>query len=229
MRRLLLALGFVVAAPVVAEAHIQLTYPLPRTELQKDRHCGAIGSTRSANPTVLEPGATITVTWNETIGHPGHYRISFDDDGEDFTIPLAYDDFTQTENVLVDNIPDNTGTGSYAQEITLPDIECEGCTLQLIQMMTDKAPYEEHLGEANDIYFLCADIALRVGGGPAPDPEGPDGGIGADDDGGPSQAIGGCSTGGDVGLGTSLLLAIVLLLRIRCVRPARSVRERSLP
>src|SRR5687768_6196498 len=120
MRTSVLALAFLVAAPSVASAHISLQYPLPRTTMQKDRHCGLAGSTRSANPTVPAPGETITVQWTETINHPGHYRISFDADGEDFTIPLSFTDLTQTENVLVDNITDNQG-GTYSQEITLPD------------------------------------------------------------------------------------------------------------
>jgi hypothetical protein len=34
-------------------------------------------------------------------------------------------------------------------------------------MMTDKPPY----GDGNDIYFQCADIALRSGTDPGPDPD----------------------------------------------------------
>jgi hypothetical protein len=217
MRTSVLALALLVAAPSVASAHISLQYPLPRTTQQKDRHCGLAGSTRSANPTVLAPGETITVQWTETINHPGHYRISFDADGEDFTIPLSFTDLTQTENVLVDNITDNQG-GTYSQEITLPDIECENCTLQLIQMMTDKPPYGEVAGEADDIYFLCADIALRVGGGPdaGPDPVGPDAGPGdpggGDDD--PAAATGGCASTRGGGIG-SLVLAMAMALTLR--------------
>lgn len=205
----IVAPALIVAAPAVASAHIQLTYPLPRTAELKEPNCGLSGSTRSQNPTVLEPGATITVTWNETIGHPGHYRISFDRDGEDFTIPLSFEDTTQTENVLVDSIADQTGTGSYSQEITLPNEECENCTLQLIQMMTDKPPY----GDGNDIYFSCADLTLRVGGDPDPDPVGPDGGAGDDDPDSPSSAVGGCSTSGGAAPGAMMLVLGALILR----------------
>jgi len=220
-------LALVLAAPVIAEAHIQLTYPLPRSTLQKDRHCGS--PTRSQNPTVLPPGATFNVTWNETIPHPGHYRISFDTEGEDFTIPLGYDDFTQTENVLVDDITDNEGTGSYSVEITLPDVECETCTLQLIQMMTDKAPYGEVAGEADDIYFQCADIALRSGApDPEPDPTGPDAGVDDDDDPAvdpPANAIGGCATSRG---GSSSLLATLLVVGYGLVgRRRRAMRGRK--
>ena len=44
------------------------------------------------------------------------------------------------------------------EQVTLPDVECERCTLQLIQVMTDKAPY----GDGNDLYYQCADLALRA-------------------------------------------------------------------
>lgn len=208
----------VLGTPAVAAAHIQLQNPLPRTLDQKIGPCGNATSPRSASPTVLPPGATITVTWKETINHPGHYRISFDEDGTDFTIPLSFTDTTQTENVLVDSIADSaTANSTYTQEITLPDVECENCTLQLIQMMTDKPPY----GDGNDIYFSCADIALRTGApmppdGGVPDPSDPD--AGADD---PDQsfgdATGGCSTtGGTQGLGMlGVALAVVLAWRRR--------------
>ena len=220
MRTPVLALAFRVAAPTVAAAHISLQYPLPRTTMQKDRHCGLAGSTRSANPTVLAPGETIIVRWTETINHPGHYRISFDADGEDFTIPLTFDDLTQTENVLVDNILDAQG-GTYEQEITLPNVECENCTLQLIQMMTDKPPYGELAGEADDIYFLCADIALRPGGGPDAGPGGEEPDAGAEDPGGddegPSSAVGGCaaSSGGDGIVSLALVFGLGIAVRRR--------------
>jgi hypothetical protein len=213
-------LVLVLAVPATASAHISLTSPAARTTSQKAANCGLAGSTRSPTPTVFEPGETITVTWNETINHPGHYRVSLDDAGEDFTIPLSYDDTTQNENVLFDMIPDNGGS-AFSQEITLPDIECETCTIQVIQMMTDKPPY----GDGNDIYFQCADIALRTGGGPAPDPGGgPDGGVDdpGDDPDGPADATGGCSTSGG-GSG----LALVALLAVGYWAPTKKRRNRQ--
>jgi uncharacterized protein (TIGR03382 family) len=188
------ATGALVALTATASAHISLTYPPVRTTDQKIGPCGATGSVRGSNVTVLEPGATIQVRWGEPINHPSHYRISFDADGQDFTIPLDFMDFTQTENVLRDNIPD--GTAPFMSEITLPNVTCENCTLQLIQMMYDKAPY----GDGNDIYFQCADIALRTGGGPGPSPDagggnpGTGGDAGVDPGGEADNISGGCST-----------------------------------
>jgi len=220
----------VLAAPSVASAHIELMNPAPRqTTSIKIGPCGDATTPRSSSPTVLEPGATITVAWQETIGHPGHYRISFDEDGQDFTVPLDFNDTSQSENVLVDMIADVSGTTVYHQEITLPDVECESCTLQLIQMMTDKPPY----GDGNDLYFQCADLALRAGGGP--DPVGPDAGGGGDDPGdddgssddGSSNTSGGCSAGAD---GTTfaffagVLGSVFVMGRRRGVAPKRTER-----
>jgi len=210
-----------VAAPLTASAHIALTYPPPRGTDQKVGPCGAAGSVRGANVTVLEPGAMVTVPWNEPNNPPSHYRISFDNDGTDFTVPNDFMDFTQTTNVLVDRIADAAG-GSYSQVVQLPSTPCENCTLQLFQMMYDKAPY----GDGNDIYFQCADIALRVGGGPGPGPDAGGGGnpgTGADagitDPGSESDNIsGGCSTSSGSSSWIFTLLGVIGLAarRRRC-------------
>src|SRR5689334_4587822 len=77
------------AAPALA--HIQITYPPPRegtgTPELKNAPCGTTGLTRSTNPariTTLAPGQTITVRWTETVGHPGHFRIAFLQNGNAF-------------------------------------------------------------------------------------------------------------------------------------------------
>lgn len=140
-----------------ARAHLDLTSPTPRTTSLKSGPCGA-GPNDPRGPTVATfmPGEEITVTWNEYIDHPGHYRISFDDDGQDiFFNPKDFNDVSGGPGVLMDGIADKNG-GDYSQKVVLPNIECDNCVLQVIQMMTDKAPY----GDGNDIYYQCADIAL---------------------------------------------------------------------
>lgn len=210
-----------------AYAHIQLDFPPQRYTDQKFGPCG-----RSADPgrgeiiTVFEPGQTIMVTWRETINHPGHFRISFDADGQDDFFDPATEDACDTGlPVLADCIADLPGGGMTGMAVTLPNIECENCTLQVIQVMTDKLPY----GDGNDLYYQCADIALRAGGGPdagptpdadpgAPDANGPDGGI-VD----PMDAGGCCDSGGGTP-GTGLL---VLLALLGLAVPARSRLRRS--
>ena len=145
-----------------AGAHIDMTYPVAREMNQKAGPCGVAGSVRGTNITTLDPGATITVTWDETIAHTGWFRISFDSDGDDgFIDPASIDDVDNSPTVLIDEIPNPDGLGSYSQEVTLPDMVCDNCTLQLMQVMTDK----QANGWGNDeFYYRCADLVLGMGG-----------------------------------------------------------------
>jgi hypothetical protein len=214
--RLPLILGFAGAtlAPSLASAHVRLQYPTPRypnpTGMDdsmniKTGPCGRANDSRTTDMsriTVLEPGATIEVRWNETIGHPGFYRISFDDMGQDaFVAPTTramVDTMAPyTLPVLVDNIADigNTGMNSYTQMVTLPNVECESCTLQLIQVMVaSNVMMWTATGADPDIYFTCADIALRRGGG-----MGGAGGMGGTGGRGGAGAGGAGTTGGGAG------------------------------
>jgi hypothetical protein len=179
-----------------ASAHTTLTSPPPRTLDNKEGPCGAAGSTRGSTVKTFAPGATINVEWDETVDHPGHYRIAFDDDGDDvFVNPISPDDnFPFT---LKEPIADKEG-GHYRQRVTLPTAPCANCTLQLMQIMTTDVPY-------NSFYYQCADIAIAEGGDP---------GVPADD------VDGGCST--DSGGGASGLAILVgLIWRARRVRGRR--------
>lgn len=207
----------------LAEAHITQTFPAPRTASQKQGPCGLTDSPRGPAQ-VFEPGETITVTWNETVEHPGHYRIAFDVDGEDFPLPNNPDD--DFDVILVDQIPDRNVSGAdrtYSQEITFPDIECDNCTLQLIQIMTTNIPY-------NSFYFQCSDIQLGAGGGGGGADagagggggDGADAGAGGGGGGDVTPASGGCSSAGGAGFGMGLLLlGLFAALRSRQVRATR--------
>lgn len=144
---------------VSAAAHIALRTPAPRYADQKVGPCGRGGAldVRTTTVATYTAGDTIQVIWDETINHPGHYRISFDDDGQDFYTPTSFTDADGGLNVLVDNIRDSAQPNQrYTISVRLPDVPCTRCTLQVIQMMTDKPPY----GDGNDIYFQCADVVL---------------------------------------------------------------------
>jgi hypothetical protein len=213
MRSILLGLAMTAAAVSPAFAHIELTYPKPRSPDDiKAAPCGRSGSTRSSTVTELAPGSTITVTWDETIGHEGHYRIAFDDSGQDFPLPKKIDT-VDGRTVLADGIPDpDDSTRKFSARITLPDIECDNCTLQLIQVMST-APGN---WPASSMYFTCADLVLRRGATPPPpvgsDPSDP---ADPDDDSADGEATGGCTTGGLPGILTAL--AVVSALRRRRV------------
>ena len=248
--------GLAVAAPV-ALAHVQIVAPKQRHTLQKDGPCGEEGGKRSQNVCEFQPGATITVQWDETIEHPGHFRISFDEDGVDSLIdPADYDDFENSPAVLEDAIPDRDtdidGNARYSMQVTLPDVECDNCTLQLIQVMTDKPPWGP--GGGNDIYYQCSDLVLSRdapaepapgcgaeatggedagsgGGSPDAGSGGGGGGGGSSDAGTPGGTPteeGGCSAGGSATLLAALLTALAALglSRRRAVavasRPRRS-------
>jgi MYXO-CTERM domain-containing protein len=210
-----------------AHAHIHLTSPLSRTDSptgdQKAEHCGVAGQGRIASRvTVFQPGQTITVTWMETINHPGHYRIAFQPDGDTFGIPppTGADGFPSVDQTgMTDGagaliLKDFIADGTSSTQITLPSMECSNCTLQFIQVMTDKPPYTVDAA-SNDIYFNCADITLSATG-PGPTPDGgtpnPEAGV--------EPPVGGesgcCSTSNSSPTGIFLGLAVgALILRRR--------------
>lgn len=113
----------------------------PRTNADNIK-TGPCGAARTGNPTVLESGATITVEFESTIFHQGDLRIAFSEANDE-----GFD-----EHVLVNDIQDFADQRYRSQEITLPDLECEQCTLQLIQVMRDRNPPTN--------YYSCADITL---------------------------------------------------------------------
>jgi MYXO-CTERM domain-containing protein len=227
MRSALVAV--LVALPAVAHAHIYLTAPTgrgepPNGDPQKNKHCGRQGRMLD-RVTTLEPGATITVAWKETINHSGWYRISFQPNGEVFRIPPAsngpnsagansnfptedYTGMTDPDNgstVLMDRILDDGNLVMKTRQITLPNIECDNCTLQVISVMTTSANYST--ADMGSIYYQCADITLARN---APDagPQATDNDAGIDPGGGgggsetqynPTIVSGGCSTGGASG------------------------------
>ncbi|MDC0671864.1 SCE4755 family polysaccharide monooxygenase-like protein [Nannocystis radixulma] len=218
--------GVALVAPA-AGAHIALSSPLPRHVEQKVGPCGlGPDDVRGAEVATFQGGETIVVRWTETVDHPGHFRLSFDPEGhDDFGDPSGYDDFYSNPAVLVDEIADKSGSQqTYEQEVTLPLMSCDSCTLQLIQVMTDKPPFE--VG-TNDLYYQCADIKLEgvaatdgdssgdsqptSGGGSGEDPaETSDGELGPADEGGC-----GCRSDGASGSGLGLLLVMMVARRRR--------------
>ncbi len=174
-----------------ASAHTLLTNPTPRSSSDglKTGPCGGVSPTNA--PMVVEGGETITISWLETVNHPGYYRIALSLDGDQ-----GFDD-----NVLADNIADINCTSTpcdYSADVTFPDIDCPNCAMQLIQYMGNAAPYS--------LYFSCADIQIGGDGGGSPD-AGPSGN---GDNGG---VDGGCSVtsrAGSGGIATLLLICLVL-------------------
>ncbi|MEZ4447910.1 MAG: SCE4755 family polysaccharide monooxygenase-like protein [Nannocystaceae bacterium] len=152
------------SAPIDAAAHIEITSHVDRNgvDAQKTGPCGKAGSVRGDTVYTYEPGEAVTIAWHEYVDHPGHFRVAFDDDGDDdFVDPVTADDRYNSDAVLVE-VDDPGGVHDFEVTVDLPAIECEACTIQVIQVMTDKAPF----GDGNDLYYHCIDVRLRAGGGP---------------------------------------------------------------
>ena len=150
----------------------------------KSAPCGRPDGERGEHVYTYAPGETITVSWVEYVAHPGYFRIAFDDDGDDdFVNPARIapagrscaegephcgdGDFYNNATVLVDDFGrhDVAENGKpYSLQLKLPDIECENCTLQIIQLMTEagKAPYDPAAEDADDIYYQCIDLRLQA-------------------------------------------------------------------
>jgi hypothetical protein len=163
-----------------AQAHIDMVSHESRAGGdQKSDPCE--GRPRGSKVYTYRPGETITITLNESVGHPGYFRIAFDGDGEnDFKIPSGTEgtdgdcggdsacgpgkaDYCNSPAVMWDNLDQHSASiftgGMHTWSITLPNVECTNCTLQVIQMMNDLnihfSPYP-----ADDIYYRCIDIVL---------------------------------------------------------------------
>jgi hypothetical protein len=173
IRAMRMALGTLVtlALPSTALAHIKLLSPpawIVTNSLgdpQKTAPCGSNSAPKTGTVTKVKAGSKLKVTWTETVFHPGHFRISIAADRAQFTNPKAT---VQNNNcrsaeiqtnptppVIADGIFPHTSRkpgGMYEYEITVPDITCTKCTLQLLQFMSSHAP--------PCFYYHCADLQI---------------------------------------------------------------------
>ena len=160
---LLRTLVIVVAFQVSVAAHVILTSHTTRhgASAIKEGPCGRRNSVRGDTVYIFEPGELVQLEWNEFISHPGYFRLSFDEEGVDgFIDPADYYDFFVDDSVLADDLfrhERRSEGATYAFDLLLPDVECDTCTIQLIQVMTDKPPFQTG---TNDIYYNCLDVQL---------------------------------------------------------------------
>ncbi len=185
----LIATAAAVCVPAPANAHFILKEPaasLAQDNLgspQKAPPCGDDGSgVASGKVTAYQSGQTITITIDEKIYHPGHYRISLGVKGPG-DIPVepvvtpdnkspcgsAPIDANPVFPVLADGVFKHQApfSGPQSITITLPkDVTCDHCTLQVLEFMSDHA-----LNNPGGCYYHhCSDISIQAG-------PGPDGGI----------------------------------------------------
>jgi hypothetical protein len=165
------------------EAHAHFTLLEPASWIEEDADgdpqkggpCGPRAG-ESHTPTDMittyTAGQKVMVKWEETVPHPGHFRIALAENRDDLVDPvIQYDglcnptspiQFSDELPVLADNVHPRTstaGTGPmFMHEITLPSgMTCEKCTLQVIQFMTAHTP--------SCYYYHCADIKIVAAAG----------------------------------------------------------------
>ena len=194
--RLSLLAGCVVSLAVVssASAHITLRIPAPRTAAPNGQKgpppCGTLGP---AKPNEYRPGESIMVEFQETIPHPGRFRIALAPRGTTFPNPMTVKDTNTTLPLFIDGLfPKNGGGGAttHRQMITFPSTPCDDCVLQILQVMKVNPPYAS--GADQDIYYQCADIVLK--GAPMGGPD-----AGADAMNMPDTGTGGAGGAGGAG------------------------------
>lgn len=133
--------------------HARLVSPTPRNNDSgiKSGPCG--GLARSTNPTVLQGGQSLAISWQETVNHPGKFL---------FALSMANDNFTQNLASVTDNQNGGGLPHSYSTIVAIPNINCETCTIQMIQSMEENP-------NAPSYYYSCADVRIvassNTGGG----------------------------------------------------------------
>jgi len=107
----------------------------------------------------LHSGSQVVVTWVETItNNPSYFRVSFDDDGQDGfpPPPVSYGTSETSPAILLNDIPRVGAPNTGMAAVTLPNIECTNCTLQMMQILGDHFPF----GGTDDFHYECADLVL---------------------------------------------------------------------
>jgi MYXO-CTERM domain-containing protein len=176
-----------------AAAHIRLSEPLARYEITgsdngiKGCPCGLATGGGNSNRTcnveldgsdpardderasTFPAGSTIKLKFEEYVGHAGRYRVAFDQDGadfEDFNANVIHDETDPNGN------EGNIGDGSkWEIEVTLPNMECDNCTLQLLQVMAGgtENPVDGSKLATLSTYYACIDLTLTAAEGSTDD------------------------------------------------------------
>ncbi len=234
-----LPLAASVAVLVIApksEAHFQLVTPaswMSQDAVGAPEKLGPCGdeddtngaATPSGIVTAYQVGDTITVTIDEKIFHPGHYRIALSTTSRSQLPPEPLVEAGATPcgtvpiedppvfPVLADNVfPHTTAfTSPQTTTVTLPsNVTCTKCTLQVIEFMSDH-PLNPQGG---CFYHHCADISVGVSSDAGANPN-PDASVGAENE--PTQGGCGCSvpTSGAPAAAGVLALVAALAARLR--------------
>lgn len=198
---------------------------------QKAPPCGnESGGTPTGTVTPFSPGQTITITIDEKIFHPGHYRVALaqNDRSELPAEPTVTPNTTDCGSVpimdppvypvLADGLLVHTApmSGPQSVQVTLPsNVTCTKCTLQVIEFMSDHALNVP----GGCFYHHCADISIGAASGDAGMPR--DGGAATDAATANPAGDGGCA----LSRGTPAAGAVLLLLAALSVMGLRRVQR----
>ena len=215
MRKFLLAVGVsLLSIAANAHAHFTILAPPPASNTADGKGAPPCGPTAPSNVvTPVQGGHAITLKVNETVQHPGFYRVALSINSRS---ELPADNVVKDSNggilsptgvpagtsataeystdpkfpVLIDHLWDHPGTApmTFQTEVMLPNVTCDKCTLQVIEFMAQHGPN----GNAGYFYHNCVD--LKITADPALPPFNPNGGAGSG-----GAGSGGASNGGATG------------------------------
>jgi hypothetical protein len=170
-----LALLLFVISPILAHGHARLLLNgnLPPRSNSTGEKIGPCGPAAKKAPKVFQAGQQVLVQWEETINHPGRFEISFSPaNDQNFTLLGVMQD-AQNGAIM------NGNYHQYSMLVTLPNVNCAQCTLQLIQVMTENPAAPSNYYSCSDISLVNADPGLPTttttlppagGGSPTPTP-----------------------------------------------------------
>ncbi|MFO0616199.1 MAG: SCE4755 family polysaccharide monooxygenase-like protein [Polyangiaceae bacterium] len=169
------AFGALFVSPSTASAHFILDEPPASTDQdvlgspQKEPPCG--GGADNGLVTAYAEGQTITITIDETIAHPGHYRVALGLNGpadlpEEPPVTAGSTACGSTViqdppvfPVLADGELVHTSpfSGPQSFEVTLPaGVKCDHCTLQVLEFMSNHALNDP----GGCFYHHCATVSI---------------------------------------------------------------------
>ena len=187
MRSSVLVLGFsLLALPATAHAHFTLLAPPPASKSTNggkgDPPCGPTDMASNVVTPVMG-GSKLMLQVSETVFHPGFYRVALAiksrselpldnvvKDASGMILPPAgpgnaasavYQD-PPVFPVLADHLWPHTSasaTKMFSGEITLPNVNCDKCTLQVIEFM---AEHGSNGPKAGFFYHHCADLKITA-------------------------------------------------------------------
>lgn len=186
LRIALLLAGSALMMPATASSHFNLMEPAPtlnqdaRGNPQKKFPCGgttADAGTASGAVTTITGGQKLHIKIKETVYHPGHYRIALarnpaglpvdpetvsrETEKGPFSVSAKIDPAPKPP-VLADGLfvhnERPTGDLFWETDVRVPNIDCEKCTLQVIQWMG-----EHSFGaDGGYSYHHCVDMKITV-------------------------------------------------------------------